>query len=110
MVDHLVRIDHLGQVLARGTGLLALLAGRGSTLGPAWCRRLREPLGRRRHRGVPRVATETLLEISKACSQLGQLRRLRADHRLQLGILHLELLVGGSVGREIAGRNSGSPA
>jgi uncharacterized protein YjeT (DUF2065 family) len=61
--DHLVGIGHLGQVLAGCTGLLALLAGLGPTLCPTWCRRLREPFGRRRHRRIARVAAETLTEI-----------------------------------------------
>jgi hypothetical protein len=99
VVDHLVGVCHLGQMLAGRTGLLALLAGRGPTLGPTRCRRFREPFGRRRHRGVARVA-------AKAFFQVGQLR---LEHR-HLGpqqlVLGHNLLVGGGVGRGIAGRNS----
>jgi hypothetical protein len=76
VADHVVGIGHLGQVLARCTGLLALLAVSGPTLGTRWRRWLREPLGRRRHRGVARVAFESLAKIGNLCPKCGDLLRL----------------------------------
>src|ERR1019366_4731871 len=106
VADHVVGIGHLGQVLARCSGLLALLAGSGPTLGTRWRRWLREPLGRRRHRGVARVAFETLAKIGNLCPKCGDLLRLDGYDSLQLGDQLDQLVVGRSVRGGIAGRNS----
>src|ERR1019366_5277862 len=99
VVDHVIGIHHRGEVLARCPGLLALLATSGTTLGPRWRGRLREPFSRRRHRGVAGVPAETLLQV-------GQLRLEHRHLRPQQRVLGRDLLVGGSVGRGIAGWNS----
>jgi hypothetical protein len=99
MTDHLIGLCHLGQVFAGGTGLLPLLPGGSSTFGPGRCRRLREPLGRGGHRRVARIPTEALLQV-------GQLRLEHGHLCPKQSILGHDLLVGRSIGREIAGWNS----
>ncbi len=129
MGDHGVGIHHLGQVLSRGTGLLALLALGGPTFGPGRGGRFGEPFGRGRHRRVTRVAAQTLLEVSQSRLQNADHLRLRADQlrlrldllallgellqlvvhqQLQCGDQFLQLVVRGSVieGGAFVGRNS----
>jgi hypothetical protein len=72
--DHQIGVRPLGQMLAWGTGLFALLLGRRPTFGPGRRRWLGEQLGRRRHRRVAGIAVETLTQIGHLGSQCGDLR------------------------------------
>lgn len=105
VVDHVVGVGHVVQVIARGTGLLALLPRRCPTFGPAWSRRLRD-LGRGRNRGVVGVPAETLLEIGNPVLQLDDNEAHLCDRGAQLGVLGNQLLVGRSVRGGIACRYS----
>jgi len=106
VVDHVVGIGHLGQVLARRSGLLTLLAGRGPTLGTRWRRRFGESFGRWWHGRVAGIAADTFTKIGHLRPQRSDLRRLRRHHALQLTDQCDQLVVGRSVRGGIAGRNS----
>ena len=97
MRDHLVGIGYLGQVMALVAGLLA---GPPLLLRPALGavgRRLGQPLGRGRHRGVTRSAPHAPFEFDDPGLELGDAGALLFDHQLLRSNQLLELLVGGVV-------------
>jgi hypothetical protein len=106
MGDHQIGVGPLGQMLARGTVLLAVLFRRRSTVGPGRRGRLSEQFGRRRHRRVAGIAVETLTKICNLGPQCGDLGGLGRRHSLQFAQQRDQLVVGRSVRRGIAGRNS----
>ena len=97
--DRDVGVCHLGQMLAGGTGLFALLPRGGTTLRTRRGGRFREQLRGGGRRGAPGVAAETLLQIGNLALQAGDLSGLRLHKGGQL--LVCRRLRGG-----IAGRNS----
>jgi hypothetical protein len=65
VLDHLIGLGDLGQVGARGAGLLAGPPPRGPLISPALSpRRLAQPIGGRRLGGVGRVLAEPPLQLN----------------------------------------------
>ena len=106
MGHHRVGLDHLGQVLAFRAGLLARTPLGGAALRPIRRRWLGETLGGGRHRGIPRVAPHSLLELGDLGLEFGDLRTLLLGEQMQCGDELPQLLIGGRVveRRAIVGR------
>ena len=99
--DRDVGVCHLGQMLAGGAGLLALLPRGGTAFRTRRGGRFREQLRGGGHRGAPGVAPEPFLQIGNLALQAGDLLGLRRADALQFADQRGQLLIGGDVGQGV---------
>lgn len=106
MVHDLVRVRYRGKVLARSTGLLALLLSR--TLPAGFRCRLGIAVRRRRLGRIARVHAETGPQCHDLDAQLLDRPHLLGHHGPQRGVLLAQILIGRrvSAGGRVVGRNS----